>query len=170
MSASDRLSDRPLIGKVVCYVTRGTDLLVFRHTFAPEAGLQVPAGTIEPGEDPEIAALREVEEETGHSGFRRLRKLGEYTHRFEERPEDHRRHVFHLAPPAGLPERWEHFAENAHWFAFEWVPLAAVPDLAASQGDLLHALASPPPGDEGSERTGPRCGAEMGALERRPIG
>ena len=112
----------------------------------------------------------EVEEETGHSGFRRLRKLGEYTHRFEERPEDHRRHVFHLAPPAGLPERWEHFAENAHWFAFEWVPLAAVPDLAASQGDLLHALASPPPGDEGSERTGPRCGAEMGALERRPIG
>ena len=51
---------------------------------------------------------------------------------------------------APLPERWEHFAESAHWFAFEWVPLAAVPELAASQGDLLHALASPPPGDGGS--------------------
>jgi 8-oxo-dGTP pyrophosphatase MutT (NUDIX family) len=140
---------RPLIGKVVCYVTRGNDLLVFRHKLVPEAGLQVPAGTIEPGEDPEVAALREAQEETGHSGFRVLRKVGEYTHHFEERPEDHFRHVFHLEPPAGLPERWEHFAENAHWFAFEWVPLGAVPDLAASQGDLLHVLTASSPETEG---------------------
>src|SRR3989442_10215656 len=87
------VSDRPLIGKVVCYVTRGDDLLVFLHKFAPAAGLQVPAGTIEPGENPEDAALREAREETGYSGFCVLRKLGEYTHHFEERPEDHRRHV-----------------------------------------------------------------------------
>lgn len=137
------VAERPLIGKVVCYVTRGEDLLVFRHRYQPEAGVQVPAGTIEPGEDPEVAALREAEEETGLSGFCVLRKLGEYTHRYAGRPEDHRRHVFHLEAPEGAPERWQHFAENAYWFVFEWVPLRAVPVLAASQGDLLHLLAAP---------------------------
>lgn len=136
------VSERPLIGKVVCYVTRGEDLLVFLHR-SPDSGVQVPAGTIEPGEDPEVAALREAEEETGLSGFRIVRKLGEYTHHYGGRPEDHRRHVFHMEAPEGAPERWEHFAENAYWFIFEWVPLQAVPVLAASQGDLLHLLAAP---------------------------
>ena len=89
-------SERALIGKVVCYVTRGDDLLVFLHRHQPDAGVQVPAGTIDPGEAPEAAALREAEEETGLSGFRVVGKLGEYTHHIEERPVDHRRHVFHL--------------------------------------------------------------------------
>ena len=105
----------------------------------------MPAGTIEPGEAPAAAALREAEEETGLSGFRVLRKLGAYTHRSQGRPEDHRRHDFHLAAPEGTPERWEHFAEHAYWFVFEWVPLRAAPVLAASQGDLLHLLAAPAP-------------------------
>jgi 8-oxo-dGTP pyrophosphatase MutT (NUDIX family) len=139
------VSERPLIGKVVCYVTRGEDLLVFVHRPEGGAGVQVPAGTIEPGEAPEAAALREAEEETGLSGFRVLRRLGEYTHRSEGRPEDHRRHVFHLAAPEGAPERWEHFAEEAYWFVFEWVPVRAAPALAAAQGDLLHLLPTPCP-------------------------
>ena len=32
--------------KVLAYVTRGDELLVFRHRDFPEAGLQVPAGTM----------------------------------------------------------------------------------------------------------------------------
>jgi 8-oxo-dGTP pyrophosphatase MutT (NUDIX family) len=129
---------------VVCYVVRGEDLLVFRHR-SHEAGVRVPAGTIEPGEAPEAAALREAEEETGLTGFRLVRKLGEYTHRFEGRPEDHRRHVFLLEAPAGTPERWAHFAEHAYWFDFSWVPLRPAPALAAAQGDLLHLLPVPAP-------------------------
>ena len=39
----------------------GRHLLVFRH---PTAGIQVPAGTIEPGEAPEDTVLRELLEET----------------------------------------------------------------------------------------------------------
>jgi len=133
-----------VIGKVVCYVVRGDELLVFRHR-SHDAGLQVPAGTIEPGEAPAAAALREAEEETGLTGLRLVRKLGEYTHPLAGRPEDHRRHVFHLAAPSGAPERWEHFAEGAYWFVFSWVPLSAVPPLAGSQGDLLHLLAPAAP-------------------------
>ncbi len=52
--------------KVTAFVTRrgrgGLELLLFRH---PNAGVQFPAGTVEPGEAPAQAALREVREETG---------------------------------------------------------------------------------------------------------
>lgn len=70
------------IGKVTAFVTRRTnpqaiaDLLVFRH---PDAGIQLPAGTIEPGEDPPAAVVREVEEETGLRDVRIVTGLGTST-------------------------------------------------------------------------------------------
>lgn len=52
--------------KVTTFITRptpaGEQLLLFRH---PNAGIQIPAGTVEEGEPPEAAALREAGEETG---------------------------------------------------------------------------------------------------------
>src|SRR6187549_737077 len=60
--------DNAQIAKVTAFITRPgpqeTELLVFQH---PQAGVQLPAGTVEPGEAPEDAVLREVEEETGLS-------------------------------------------------------------------------------------------------------
>jgi 8-oxo-dGTP pyrophosphatase MutT (NUDIX family) len=54
--------------KVAVLVTRpgpgGPELLVFEHVEVP-SGVQVPAGTVEPGEDPRSAAIRELREETG---------------------------------------------------------------------------------------------------------
>ncbi len=54
------------IEKVTAFVTRETDhgleLLLFKHPFA---GIQIPAGTVEPVESPEKAVIREVQEETG---------------------------------------------------------------------------------------------------------
>ena len=50
------------VGKAFAYVTRGTDLLVFSHVGMPEAGIQVPAVTIDPGETPADAVLRETEQ------------------------------------------------------------------------------------------------------------
>ena len=39
--------------KVLVYVTRGHDLLVLEHTADyPDAGVQVPAGGVDPGESP----------------------------------------------------------------------------------------------------------------------
>ncbi len=50
--------------KVLAYITRQrgneTQLLVFEHLDFPDAGVQVPKGTVEPGEAIERAAQREV--------------------------------------------------------------------------------------------------------------
>jgi 8-oxo-dGTP pyrophosphatase MutT (NUDIX family) len=66
-----------MLGKVTAFVVRttphGTELLLFEH---PHAGVQLPAGTIELGETPEAAALREAREETGLSAFTGLESLG----------------------------------------------------------------------------------------------
>lgn len=56
--------------KVSAFITRpDRHLLVFSHPESPSAGIQVPAGGIDPGEDPATAAIREAEEETGYTGF-----------------------------------------------------------------------------------------------------
>ena len=55
-----------IIEKVTAFITRSHNgvcqMLLFRH---PHAGIQIPAGTVEEGEDIEAAALREASEETG---------------------------------------------------------------------------------------------------------
>ena len=70
------MTDYLPLNKVTVYITRtdGSDkeLLLFRH---PTAGLQLPAGTVEDGEDPEAAALREAAEETGLSDLELARLL-----------------------------------------------------------------------------------------------
>lgn len=54
------------LDKVTAFIVRRTrsapELLLFRH---PYAGIQIPAGTVEPDEEPEQAALREAKEESG---------------------------------------------------------------------------------------------------------
>ncbi len=62
----------------MAFVTRGEELLVFRHRDFPDAGLQVPAGTTEEGEDPQAAALREVRGERGLTDVRVVGFLGRY--------------------------------------------------------------------------------------------
>jgi hypothetical protein len=58
--------------KVVVYLLRNrassVELLVFSQPKFPEAGIQVPAGTINRGESPEVAAIRELGEEAGSVG------------------------------------------------------------------------------------------------------
>lgn len=55
-----------VIQKVTAFIIRErngiTELLVFKH---PTAGVQIPAGTVEKGEDIETAVKREAYEETG---------------------------------------------------------------------------------------------------------
>lgn len=61
------------IVKVTAFCIRGEQLLVFDH---PAAGTQVPAGTVEQGEDPRDAVLRELAEETGIFEPRIVQSLG----------------------------------------------------------------------------------------------
>lgn len=60
-------------GSHVLDAPAGHEVLLFRH---PTAGVQVPAGTMEEGEEPEAAALREGQEESGLSSLAILRYLG----------------------------------------------------------------------------------------------
>ena len=68
----------PIVHKVTCFIIRrigkGTDLLLFNH---PDVGIQIPAGTVNPGEDPEAAARREASEESGQNNLVFLRLLGQ---------------------------------------------------------------------------------------------
>lgn len=69
------------LAKVAALITHGTGasrrLLVFEH---PSGGIQVPAGSVEPGEDPAAAVLREVHEESGLTTAQIVRALGSWIH------------------------------------------------------------------------------------------
>jgi len=66
-----------VIQKAYGYITRlhngKPQVLVFHHLI-PEAGIQIPKGTVRKDEGPEEAVMREMGEETGMSGLQ-LRKL-----------------------------------------------------------------------------------------------
>ncbi|OXS59576.1 8-oxo-dGTP pyrophosphatase MutT (NUDIX family) [Bacillus sp. V-88] len=63
----------PPIKKAYAYVTRVRDgrlqVLVFQHKDIPEAGIQIPKGTVKEEEDTYSAVIREVKEETGIQKF-----------------------------------------------------------------------------------------------------
>ena len=134
--------------KVLVYIVRDGTLLVFRHidrTYE-EVGIQVPAGTIRPGEPPADAALREAREETGLTEFEIVRKLGEYTYDISpSRWEVQRRHVFELELRETTPERWnsredhDGVGEPTRFECF-WLPLETAHILQSGQGALLGRL------------------------------
>ena len=136
------------IAKVVVYLVDRGHLLVFVHPDAPEAGLQVPAGSVKPGEEPSEAALREVEEETGiRAGSVRLLGTDRYDMTAHGRDEIHERSFF-LADPLEeqpLGRRWRHLETHdgvgePDVFDLYWVPLdtpGLASTLAAGQGALL---------------------------------
>ncbi|MFN0145777.1 MAG: NUDIX domain-containing protein [Dehalococcoidia bacterium] len=97
-----------VVQKVVCYIVRDGNLLVFVHVDVPlaDTGVQVPAGTIRPGESGRTAAVREAREETGIAAFSKVRYLGRRL--YDQRPyrdERHLRHFYQLTPEGDLPER-----------------------------------------------------------------
>jgi RimJ/RimL family protein N-acetyltransferase/8-oxo-dGTP pyrophosphatase MutT (NUDIX family) len=134
--------------KVFAYITYGERLLLFSHPFAPEAGIQVPAGTVETNEDWETAVLREATEETGLPGLQIVRHLGDAEHQWPGREEIALRHFYHLRCTEEPPERWWHGelypsegeAESIP-FEFFWAQLPhEVPLLAPGHGQFLAKL------------------------------
>jgi 8-oxo-dGTP pyrophosphatase MutT (NUDIX family) len=138
------------VRKVFAYVTSGRRLLVFVHAHHPEAGIQVPAGTMRTGEEPVAAALREAREETGLLDLDVMGVLGEVV--FDARPygkdELHHRTFVHLRCMKDTPEEWEHWETDPHGepgarylFVFSWASLdAPLPCLIAGHGALIPAL------------------------------
>jgi ADP-ribose pyrophosphatase YjhB (NUDIX family) len=91
--------------RVVAYVTRGRELLVFDHG----GTTQVPAGRVDHDETLEEGLVREVEEETGVAGVRIVRKLADGTE-FARLygPWAHESHAFHAVTDAETPDSWKH--------------------------------------------------------------
>lgn len=108
--------------RVVCYITRVAqsgdfyELLVFEHSDPGlEAGVQVVAGGVEPGESYEQAAIREVWEEAGL----RLENpiyLGSLVREIPpELPSKFRiwhQHYLWLKAPENTPNEWFHKVSN----------------------------------------------------------
>ena len=138
------------VEKVYAYITRGDHLLVFEHTQFPEAGIQVPGGSIEKGEDPEAAVLREAMEETGLKELKIQRYLGKSEYDLAEVGNEgiHLRHFFHLRYSGEITPRWKSYELNPSdgspapiEFEFYWVKFPGeVPELIAGQGDLLSEI------------------------------
>lgn len=120
----------PIPKACACLVDGRGRLLVFRH---PEDGhLQLPKGTIEPGESPEAAVRRELLEESGIDFTGALASLGTLARRCEAGVEGntHRHaqlwHLFLMRAEQALPETFEHTAsgspeEDGLVFAFRWL-------------------------------------------------
>lgn len=133
--------------KVLAYIIsprNGLDLLVHEHRDLPEAGIQVPAGTVEENEPVEKALFREIEEETGITGLKLIKKLEIYHYFNEFRNEMQERHVFLLEMMDESLERWEHIVsgggeDEGMVFSCYWMPLVNL-DLSWEMGKSIHLI------------------------------
>lgn len=75
---AEAVEPEQILNKVTAFITRTRlgrgELLLFEH---PTAGIQIPAGTVDPEEDPTDAVMREALEETGLESLHFLCKIGE---------------------------------------------------------------------------------------------
>lgn len=147
------LSDLTVRDKVYAYILRksnaGSQLLAFEHVDFPEAGIQVPGGTVESGETLFTAVQREVAEETGlldlvfggelGSTKRDMRGLG-----FQE---VHHRHYFLFHCKHCQRETWISYEETPSdgsegpiALRFFWVGLDAVPPLLGGMDEMLSCV------------------------------
>jgi len=132
LADSKGMPRRKHVAKALAYITQADKLLVFRKPESPDAGVQIPGGSVEPGEALEVAALREAQEETGLVGLVVQSYLGsaEYALKVDVgRP--HLRHFFHLVYTGATPAHWEHVEAKALpatplRFQLWWEPLASV--------------------------------------------
>lgn len=135
--------------KVLAYITRkssGTfsEVLVFLHQDHPEAGLQVPGGTVDPGEDLSEAILREIFEESGLKLDKAdiVSMIGETDYQRKDIPEINHRHYF-LIQRNDLPETWAHTvhssgADDGLVFLYSWMETSkAKIELTGQMGELL---------------------------------
>lgn len=134
--------------KVFAYITHQDRLLVFSHPHFPEAGIQVPAGTVEPGETLPEAVLREAYEETGLVELKIIGYLGSCVYDMSAwgGHSSQQRHFFHLRLDGESGDLWQHYEtsggkRDAILFELFWVKFPNnVPQLIAGHDQMLSKL------------------------------
>ncbi|XVQ07507.1 NUDIX hydrolase [Spirillospora sp. CA-255316] len=135
---------RPRI-RVAAYVIRQravSELLVFDHVGMPQAGTQVPAGGVRPGEELEHAVLREVVEETGLLTVSVVRQIIVEDKPHPDTHQPRNTTYFHLQAPATTADAWHHTVRGdgddiGLTFACRFLPLPLKQPLADDQDAWL---------------------------------
>lgn len=132
--------------KAHAYITRRGDevveLLVFAHRHNPDAGVQVPGGTLDPGETAIEALHRELFEESGLTALEVIRPLGVRVLPSPIHGDPVRYHAFHLVGQSELPDGWVHTVsagEDDLGLAFEYFWLS----LSEAALELIEVLRAP---------------------------
>lgn len=148
--------------KVIAYVTHNAEILVFSHVAFPEAGIQIPKGTVEPNEDLEVAVLREVREETGLTEIHIRQYLGRDevidSHPITKEMVKMNYHFFHIIAEKKPKVSWIWLEKDPHpsgllpadieeikkyggiRLKLFWVNLDAIPQLMGNLGKYLNDL------------------------------
>lgn len=131
------------VKKAYGYVTRMKEdqiqVLVFRHPI-PEAGIQIPKGTVQLEEDTKGAVIREIEEETGLRDVHVEQLLAED---FWENDDGalHNRFFFRISV-SNAPDEWDYNPagggeEDGLTFHFFWISSSNEVELIRGHGDYL---------------------------------
>ncbi|MDM5188303.1 NUDIX domain-containing protein [Bacillus sp. DX4.1] len=135
--------------KVYAYITRKKDgvmqLLVFTHRDMPDAGAQVPGGTVDERETLKEAVLREVFEEAGLSHIFIERFIDDYIIYVKEKQEYEKHHFFHITLLTDIKDTWDHAVsageeDQGLVFSYKWIDVTKAPILAGKQGEFVHML------------------------------
>ena len=135
-----------LTRKVYGYVTRikggQTEVLVFRHPI-PEAGIQIPKGTVNDAEDTYDAVIREIEEETGLKNFEVENLIAEDYWENDDGAIHNR--FFYKIKVSNVPNEWDYKPtgggdEEGLTFRFFWISSKNEVELIRGHGDYLDLI------------------------------
>ncbi|NMH68313.1 NUDIX domain-containing protein [Bacillus sp. RO3] len=133
--------------KAYGYVTRvrdkRTQVLVFRHKGIPEAGIQIPKGTVNQGENTFNAVIREMKEETGIQRFE-VEKLISVDYWETDDGAVHNRYFYKIVCHE-MADEWEHNPtgggeEKGLTFQFFWISSDEEVELIRGHADYLKTI------------------------------